>query len=230
MDGIHKPADQLFENSKQTASARIFNELLQAILSGQLIPGSKINEAELAARHGCSRGPLREALQRLEGLHLILREAHVGARVVSLSDQQLTELYQIREVLEGLACRLAAQHMTERAKDELRRLLDTHRRYLEDGGHQKYYPQSGDLDFHYLLIRSSQNALLLRQLGDELYPLLQLYRRQFRDSGYQQPQLAFKEHLHIAEAIIEGDGELAEILMRKHIARARKRLKHILTT
>lgn len=220
----------MHDNNKQTAAARIFSELQQAILDGQLLPGSKINEAELATRHGCSRGPSREALQRLEGLRLIQREAHVGARVISLSDQQLTELYQVREVLEGLACRLAATLMTKQAKDELKTLLDTHRRYLEEDGQQKYYPQAGDLDFHYLLIRSSQNALLISQLGDELYPLLQLYRRQFRDSGYQQPELAYKEHLHIAEAIMEGDGELAEMLMRKHIARARKRLKYILTT
>ena len=95
----------------QTLTDQIFYKIQSAIICGELAAGSKISEPELARVYGISRGPLREAIHRLEGQKLVERTAHVGARVVSLSHQQLHELYQIRENLEGLACRLAATPM-----------------------------------------------------------------------------------------------------------------------
>ena len=94
-----------------TLTDQIFRKIQTAIVSGDIAPGTKISEPELARVYGISRGPLREAIHRLEGQKLVERTAHVGARVVSLSHQQLFELYQIRETLEGLACRLSLIHI-----------------------------------------------------------------------------------------------------------------------
>ena len=87
----------------ETLAEHIFRKIQSAIVKGEIAPGSKISEPELARIHGVSRGPLREALHRLEGQKLLVRVPHAGARVVSLSPKELAELYEIRESLEGLS-------------------------------------------------------------------------------------------------------------------------------
>ena len=116
----------LDKNHSTTLMHQIFEKIQNAIVCGDLPAGSKISEPELARIYGISRGPLREAIHRLEGQKLVERTAHVGARVVSLSSQQLTELYQIRENLEGLACRLAAQNIDKEQILSLREVLRLH--------------------------------------------------------------------------------------------------------
>ncbi|MFN3786234.1 MAG: GntR family transcriptional regulator, partial [Thiothrix sp.] len=87
-------------------------KLTQAIITGELLQGQKLNEAELAERYGIGRGPLREALRQLEGMRLVKRIPHAGARVVELDKEMMADLYAVREALEGMACRMAAQRMT----------------------------------------------------------------------------------------------------------------------
>lgn len=98
---------------ESTKSENLTEYLIEAIVEGQLAPGSKISEPELAKQFQVSRGPLREALMRVEGLGLIERIPHIGARVIQLSPIKLVELYAVREALEGMAARLAARNITE---------------------------------------------------------------------------------------------------------------------
>ena len=100
------------QEDSETLSEQVFRRIQAAIVKGEIAPGSKISEPELARTYGISRGPLREAIHRLEGQRLLVRVPHIGARVVSLSHAELIELYEIRESLEGMACRLAAERMT----------------------------------------------------------------------------------------------------------------------
>jgi len=95
----------------QTLADRVFEDIQEAIVTGSIAPGTKITEPGLAKQYGISRGPLREAMRRLEGRHLVTRIPHVGARVVSLTIAELLELYEVREAMEGMACRLAARQM-----------------------------------------------------------------------------------------------------------------------
>src|ERR1700742_1521554 len=97
-----------------------------AIIGGQLEPGSRLSEQALAASLGVSRGPLREAIRRLEGRKLLERTTNIGVRVAALSLKDLNELLQVREALEGLACALAAANMTDKEIAALRALLDGH--------------------------------------------------------------------------------------------------------
>src|SRR5260221_8086103 len=92
---------------------RIVERLEQAIMNGGLAPGSKLSEQALARRFGVSRGPLREAIRRLEGRKLIERKPNIGARVATLSEKKLLDIFGVPEALEGLACRLAAEQMTD---------------------------------------------------------------------------------------------------------------------
>src|SRR5690554_2890379 len=110
----------------RTLAERVFQQLQDAIVRGELAPGSKITEPGLSRTYGISRGPLREAMRRLEAHRLIERVPHVGARVVQLSMQELLELFDVREALESMAARLAAEHMTAEEIAGLRELLAMH--------------------------------------------------------------------------------------------------------
>ncbi len=207
-----------------TLTDQIFEKIQSAIICGDFAAGSKISEPELARSYGISRGPLREAIHRLEGQKLVERTAHVGARVVSLSHQQLFELYQIRENLEGLACRLAAENIDKQQILNLREVLRLH---AEDSNFKQgkgYYVQQGDDDFHYCIIQNCGNKMLEKMLCHELYHLIRMYRIQFSNTP-NRPHQALKEHLQILDAIAEGDGELAQLLMRRHIASSYHNIK-----
>ncbi|WP_409271346.1 GntR family transcriptional regulator [Pseudomonas sp. KCJK9111] len=208
----------------ETLSEHVFRRIQAAIVRGDIAPGSKISEPELARTYGISRGPLREAIHRLEGQRLLVRVPHVGARVVSLSHAELIELYEIRESLEGMACRLAAQRMGRADIDELRQVLETHERDAAFQAGVGYYQQEGDYDFHYRIIQGSGNQTLVKMLCGELYQLVRMYRIQFSATP-NRPRQAFAEHHRILDAIAEGDGELAELLMRRHIAASKRNIE-----
>lgn len=208
-----------------TLADQVLQKVQNDIVNGDIAPGTKISESALASKYGVSRGPLREAISRLESRGLIERAANVGARVVSLSHKELIELYQIRENLEGLACRLAAENMSQAEIAKLKALLLEHQKDQNFIDGTSYYKQQGDLDFHYCIIHGSKNRKLIHLLCEELYHLILMYRHQFSAISTSQlsshPEKAFLHHHRIVEAIEERDGELAELLMKKHIQRSR---------
>jgi len=206
--------------SSLTLPERIYRQMRQEIIEGRIPAGSKLSEPELAKRYGISRAPLRESIARLEASRLVDRTPNVGARVISLSLKSLLELYELREAMEGLGARLAAKHMTTAERDDLQALLGQHQEQglLKEG--VAYFQKEGDLDFHYTLVRGSHNQRLIDLLCEDLYHLLRMYRFQFGMPG-SRAKKAFREHEHIVDAIVHGDAELAEMLMRRHIRSAR---------
>lgn len=204
----------------RTLAERVFQALQHAIVRGELPPGSKITEPGLAKNYGISRGPLREAMRRLEAHRLIERVPHVGARVVQLSMKELLELFDVREALEGMAARQAAAHMTAEEIAGLREVLALHEQQSDLRRGESYYQREGDLDFHYRIVQGSHNRMLVTLLCDDLYYLVRLYRTQFSASGGR-PQRALVEHHRIVDAIEAGDGDLAEQLMRRHVSASR---------
>jgi len=207
-----------------TTADRIFEQMQTAIVEGEIAAGTKISEPELAKKYEVSRSTLREALNRLEKCHLIERKANVGSRVVECTIKGLLDIYVVREALEGMACRLAATHMTDEEVAAMQAMLDKHskQKSLQDG--TAYYQEEGDLDFHYKVILGSHNQELINILLGQLYHLVRMYRFQF---GMPSPRAskAFNEHANIIQAIADRDGELAEMLMRRHIAASRKNIE-----
>ena len=128
------------------------------------------------------------------------------------------------EALEGLAARLAAERMSEAEIDELRALIALHERQVAQDHGLAYYQSEGDLDFHFCIVRGSHNARLQDLLENDLYHLVRMYRCQFGMVGPRAPT-ALREHGQIVEAIAERDGELAEILMRRHIRASRQQVE-----
>lgn len=202
-----------------TLALTLTGQLTEAIVNGELAAGSKISEPDLARRYAVGRGSLREALLRLEGSGLVERSPRQGARVVALSRQQVLDIYATREALEGMAARLAAGRIGEAELSQLKALLDDHEHYLHQVDGALYSHQQGDLDFHYRIIQASGNQKLIAMLCDELYQLLRMFRRQSAALPAR-PERALTEHRQILDALAQGDGELAELLMRSHIARA----------
>ncbi|TQP75097.1 GntR family transcriptional regulator [Vibrio cholerae] len=212
---------QASTEKESTKSENLTEYLIEAIVEGELTPGSKISEPELAKQFQVSRGPLREALMRVEGLGLIERMPHIGARVIQLSPTKLVELYAVREALEGMAARLAARNITEIELAGLESLLSTHSTHIDQVEGASYFHQQGDFDFHYRIIQASRNQQLIGLLCDELYHLLRMYRYQSPRS-HSRPVEALEEHKFILRAIRQRDEELAEMLMRRHISRSRQ--------
>lgn len=212
---------QASTEKESTKSENLTEYLIEAIVEGQLAPGSKISEPELAKQFQVSRGPLREALMRVEGLGLIERIPHIGARVIQLSPTKLVELYAVREALEGMAARLAARNITEIERAGLESLLSTHSTHIDQVEGASYFHQQGDFDFHYRIIQACRNQQLIGLLCDELYHLLRMYRYQSPRS-HSRPVEALEEHKFILRAIRQRDEELAEMLMRRHISRSRQ--------
>lgn len=207
-----------------TTSDKVFVELQTAIVEGHIAAGSKISEPELAKHYEISRSTLREALNRLEKCHLIERRANVGSRVVECTVDGLLEIYKVREALEGMACRLAAENISDVELEALQQMLEEHAEHADLKKGISYYQEKGDLDFHYRVILASHNQHLINLLCGQLYHLVRMYRVQF---GMNSPRAsrAFVEHSHIVQAIADRDGELAELLMRRHIAASRKNIE-----
>ena len=154
----------------------VTERLEASIISGDLEPGTRLRAQVLAKEYGISRGPLREAIRRLEGRRLLERKANIGVSVVALSLRRLDELLKVREALEGMACRLAAERIEQDEVDQIRKLLDEHALRDEVLSGEGYYQQSGDFDFHFRIAKASGNEYLMDMISGDLYDLLRIYR------------------------------------------------------
>lgn len=198
---------------QRTRADETFERLYALILSGGLPSGAEVNEAQLAQRFDCSRGPVREAVQRLQGLRLIERAPFMRARVVSLSLADLIDVFELREAAEGMACRLATQRMSEAGMERLLALVEAKAESATgDQGERR-------IDFHVAVARASGNGQIERLLCHELYHLIRLYRARAGASPGRHEE-ASDEHWQIVRAMRSRDADLAESLMRSHINRA----------
>ena len=201
---------------RATLADRAFDQIVEAIVQGRIVPGEAINEVNLSALLGVSRAPLREAIVRLEAKGLILRVPHVGARVIDLRLQDLQELFAIREGLEGMAARLAAVAMSGDDLNALEQSLEAHRRQPDVASGTAYYQAGGDQDFHFRIASSSNNRRLFRLLCEDMYNLIRVYRFHSSTTPGRARQ-AHKEHLEVLAALRRRDADAAEDAMRRHI-------------
>jgi DNA-binding GntR family transcriptional regulator len=204
---------------------KIVDALESAIHNGELRPGKRISELALSSTLKVSRGPLREAIRKLEARRLFERTAFHGIRLVDLSIEDLEKLLVVREALEGAAARSAAENISEKELKELKR-------FAEDGLKSvktiSFAPKSPDWGFHYMVARCSKNRWLEEMLCKDLFGLLRAYRYSSTSAGSRVKE-ARTEHYEIVKGIAQKDGDLAEVLMRKHNRNGRinfiKRLK-----
>jgi len=211
----------------RTLAEQAYESIKGDIIIGTLAQGSKIIESDLAMKYGISRGPLREAIHRLEQIGLVVRIPHAGSRVITLDRKMMEDIYTARESLEGMAARLAVRHMSDDDIRSLAELLDAHEEAIGRTDGKAYFQHEGDIDFHYRIALASQNQWILEILNGELYQLIRMGRHQSGQTPAR-PTRALSQHRQIAAAIEQRDEELAEILMRRHISGAWKIVETIL--
>lgn len=194
--------------------AQIADEIRQAIKRGQLTPGHRLVEARLTREFGVSRGPIREAISRLEAEGLVETVPNKGAAVRQMSRRFVAELFAAREILEGGAARFAAERIGE--GDSRRRLkaeLVEAKRWIRTDEVAGY--ADANERFHQLIVDVADNetmAALLAQLQTQAYRVLFLGFHSIanvRESS--------RQHVEIANAILAGDPDRAEQTMRHHI-------------
>jgi DNA-binding GntR family transcriptional regulator len=195
----------------------LFLRLSEAIIQGEIPLGSKLSEPVLARQYGVSRGPLREALNRLQERRLVERVPRLGARVVTLSADTFRQIYGVREALEGMAARGAALAMREEDLARLHAILARQEASIATTGDDAPNALGAmDQDFHVAIARAAGNALLDGLLCGELYQQLRLYRSQLRKVAGR-GRRAVVEHRRILDAIADRDPDMAEWQMRRHV-------------
>lgn len=192
----------------------IFETLVEAIVSGQLPPGSELNSVELAKQLEVSRTPLREALRLLARDGFVQQVSNFKARVTKFSAEDIQEIYEVRLQLETAAAEFAARRMSKEQLDELRAEaaeLDTQRNDVDWAEKAIAY----DLRFHATIANASGN----RRLEAEILRYRQLVRSFCIMTGQQSTlEQAFEEHLTILDAIAAGKPALARKAMATHIS------------
>lgn len=204
-------------------SDALFDILTSAIMAGRIRPGEKLNEPALADEFGVSRAPVREALRRLQEKGLVTHVAHQGVRVISPTLEDFLSLLDVREALEGMASRLAATAMTDAELEQLATIVDRHGEDLHSNPEGPYVQNDFDNDFHVRIAVGCRNPVLTGLLCEQFYPRLKLCRSRhglLKGRGF----AAWKEHRRVLAALVERDGDVAEILMRRHIRSAREAL------
>ncbi len=194
--------------------------LEDAILAGALEEGSPLAEADLATALGVSRSPIRDALKRLAHKGLVEARPRRGMVVTRFATDQIEDFFDLREALEGLAARLAAERMPAEDIEALREHLDSVERQVASGGSRGY--PSGDDDFHARILRGARSRQLQGTM-EGIQARVRLLRRR-SGSTRERARPALAEHRAILTAIASRDAAAAEAGMRQHIRNARANL------
>ncbi|PKR52989.1 GntR family transcriptional regulator [Thalassospira marina] len=193
-----------------------YRKLLAAIQHGELKPGTRIREVEVAEKFDISRTPVRDAIRRLESDGLLIHVPRQGAVIKELDHREVIELYEIREVLEGTAARYAARHASEL---EIAELEDLNELMLKNGSDQIKVAEINRL-FHQALYRMGNNRYLIDALNSLSNAMALLGGTTLQYDG--RPQSAYDEHRDIVENIRAGNGDGADAAARLHIRNAQR--------
>lgn len=201
----------------------VYDSLSSAILEGRYPPGAKLSEPVIAEELGLSRAPVREAIRRLQERGIVAHEPYHGVRVISPSLDDYLALLDVREELEGMACRLAATTMSDAALRDLEVLVEAHGRMIDADPAGSYLQADRDADFHVRIAEGCGNPVLSNLLCADMYPRLKLCRLQHRGMKGR-GRTAWQEHRLIMCALADRDTQLAELMMRRHVRAARAAL------
>jgi DNA-binding GntR family transcriptional regulator len=199
----------------------VSDELRSAILYGSLAPGTQLVEADLAARLGVSRGPLREAMQRLVQEGLVRSEPHRGLFVITLAEDDVEDVYLARLAIERGACRLVMQRNRGEALvrlNEALRALEVAARRLD-----RVAMSDADQAFHEVLVAASGSPRLER-MAQTLLVETRMCLNALQEK-YPEAQDLVDEHRKLVDAIADGDEEHLLALIEEHMTDSIERLR-----
>lgn len=197
----------------------IYERIREEIFTGALPPGARLSVPALAERLEVSRSPVREAVLRLVQDRLADEEPRRGAVVAQIGARELAAIYDVREVLEGLAARLAVENSGRRLVTALHDVLADHERAVRDTDVAAV--TDADMRFHSLVRHAADNPEVVRLL-DGVQTQVRLAMRTTRVTAG--PRQAIDDHRAILTAIESGDPSAAEYAARAHIYRLRSAL------
>ncbi|GLB27219.1 GntR family transcriptional regulator [Lacrimispora xylanolytica] len=191
----------------------VFNTLRQAILKGELAPGERLMEIQLAERLGVSRTPIREAIRKLELEGLVLMIPRKGAEVAKISEKSLRDVLEVRRSLEELAIELACQRMLPDAVEELEQRQEEFKNAVLNGNPMEI--AETDEAYHDVIYKGTCNDRLIQMINN-LREQMYRYRLEYiKDEDKR--QILLLEHDHILEAVRRRKVEEAKEAMREHI-------------
>jgi DNA-binding GntR family transcriptional regulator len=210
-------AMQRIHHANLSLGNQAYQELKRIILERQIPPGGKLNEGNLAQALGISRTPIREAINRLEKEGLVKIIPQRGAYVVQFTEEDVSELFLIRENLEGLAAYLAATKMSEKDLSKLESFIEGFTEPFDEKEIRRYARE--DFKFHQAIVQFS-GAQRLINLISTLHDYIRIFRLTTMGvSG--RMKISIEEHRELLAAFRENNQEEAEKKMRGHIRHVR---------
>ena len=191
----------------------VYEELKKQILVGEIAPGTRMMEVDLADDMGVSRTPVREAIRKLEKEGLVTIEPRRGAYASDISIKDIEDVLEVRQDLEGMAAAMAALRVTEDQKALLNKATEDYKKAVESGNIKEII--RCDEAFHKLIVSCSDNKTLIHlvsQVQELALRFRYIYYDDFSRFG-SQPM----EHKEIIEAILSGDAEKARQAAGEHI-------------
>lgn len=198
----------------QTLREKILETIREAILKGDLKPGEKVAEPELAERFGISRTPIREAFRQLESEGYLTVIPRKGAVVAALSERDVQEFYAIKSILEGYAAELAAKKLSDKDLAKLEAINDKLKEIAEEGDVKAFYRVHNE--FHETFLKAADNSKLyelIQQLGMKFSRL-----RMASLSVSGRMEISVAEHDKLLDAFRRHDSKSAENLVKKTAA------------
>ena len=191
----------------------VFNTLRKAILGGELKPGERLMEIQLANKLGVSRTPIREAIRKLEVEGLVLMIPRKGAEVAQITEKNMQDVLEVRKALEELSVQLACERITPEQVEEMKMAAEDFRKVLKSGDVTKI--AEADVKFHDIIFAATNNQrliTLLNNLREQMYR----FRVEYLKQKECYPQL-LEEHDKLIALISGGEVEEACELMGCHI-------------
>ncbi|ESR26114.1 FCD domain-containing protein [Lutibaculum baratangense] len=212
-------ADQLATLRSSSLTSVVEKEIERLILSGALPPGERLNEFQLAARFGTSRGPLREAMRSLHAKGYVEVVRNKGVFVRKIPIEEALEIYDLRSALFGLAGRLLADRLTDEMLIRLKEYLDLMDEIAAAGDFERYYPTN--LEFHAYLVESAGNRTLVKEYRSFVHRLhLCRQRTLVQAKGL---YVSNHEHREMIDALASGNENRAHEAFFRHVQRAKQR-------
>ena len=203
----------------------VYEYLYNAIQTGEIKPGQTLTERGLAEKIGVSRTPVREAIRKLEEQGIVTHEPHKGVKVITLSLDKVLQLYEVRELLEGLAARKLSERQTPEVIGELSGLIaEAEKQAMANNVHELARINS---EFHLTLARLSGNVYLEAIMNMLQTQIGLMMSASLSTSG--RPLQNISEHKMLIDAIRSGDGEFAESTAKHHVRNAREHAMQKLT-
>lgn len=208
--------------SEQTSSVeRAAGWLREKIYGGELTPGQRLIEADLTDTLAVGRSTVREAIRRLAAEGLIEARHHYGARVRRFTRADVGSIYQVRQVIEGLAVRLMADRLHDENKKGLLAIADQLSDAKAAGDLKRYIELNGDL--HDFFVIESGNPFVADIASRLNTRILRLQFKQVFD--LENIAISHADHCAIIHAVLRGDAQEGELLMKAHIGRSQQQIE-----